>query len=125
MFQSLDLFKTSMAMARHAGQMQAITAQNIANADTPGYTAKGIPSFYGMVGGGSGTMRATRAEHLHGSQAFQAKVDARSEKIDPNGNTVSLEMEMVKAIDAKRQHDRALSIYRSGLSILRASINSR
>ena len=125
MFQSLDVFKTSMAMARHAGQMQAVTAQNIANADTPRYKAKDLPSFHGMMGGSSGAMRATRAKHLNGSQALQARAEERSKDMDPNGNTVSLELEMVKAVDAKRQHDRALSIYRSGLSIMRASINTR
>ena len=41
---------------------------------------------------------------------------------EPNGNSVSLETEMVDAVAAKRQSDRALAIYRSGLTILRASI---
>ncbi|HBT01561.1 MAG TPA: flagellar biosynthesis protein FlgB, partial [Citreicella sp.] len=35
MFQSLDVFRTAIAMARHAGTQQALSAQNIANADTP------------------------------------------------------------------------------------------
>ena len=45
MFQNLDVFRTAMAMARHAGQAQALSAQNIANADTPGYRARDLPDF--------------------------------------------------------------------------------
>jgi flagellar basal-body rod protein FlgB len=43
----------------------------------------------------------------------------------PNGNSVSLEAEMVKAVDVKQQHDMALSIYRSVSEIIRASLGRR
>ncbi len=44
---------------------------------------------------------------------------------DPNGNSVSLETEMLNAVSAKRQHDRALAIYKSSLTVLRASLGRR
>lgn len=125
MFQSLDLFRTSMALARHAGQMQAYSAQNIANADTPGYRATDMPGFQTILKQSGTAQRSTRAGHIHTPWAEVTRSRTDREQADPNGNTVSLETEMVKAVDAKRQHDRALSIYRSGLSILRASINTR
>lgn len=125
MFQSLDIFRTSMAMARHAGQMQAHSAQNIANADTPGYRATDMAAFHTLVQMDGRAQRSTRAGHIHTPWAEATRPRTDREQADPNGNTVSLETEMVKAVDAKRQHDRALSIYRSGLSILRASINTR
>ena len=126
MFQNLDIFKSAMAMARHAGIQQAASAQNIANADTPGYRAVEVAGFAEIMnssGDGPTGQRATRPGHLN-RQTHGATVDVRrsSDAIDPNGNTVSLESEMVVAVDAKRQHDRALAIYRSGLNILRASI---
>lgn len=125
MFQNLDIFKSAMAMARHAGMQQAASAQNIANSDTPGYRAVELTGFAEIMNDGDSAtaLRATRTSHLFG-QADQAVVDMRrrSNADDPNGNTVSLESEMVVAVDAKRQHDRALAIYRSGLNILRASI---
>ena len=72
---------------------------------------------------GFGTQRATRPRHLHGREG-RAGVDLRDDRSlsEPNGNSVSLETEMVDAVAAKRQSDRALAIYRSGLTILRASI---
>ena len=40
----------------------------------------------------------------------------------PNGNTVSLEDEMVKAADVRHQHELALAVYSSALNILRTSL---
>ena len=40
----------------------------------------------------------------------------------PDGNTVSLKQEMVKAVEVRQQHDMALAIYRSTAAILRGSL---
>ena len=125
MFQNLDVFRTAMAMARHAGLQQAYSAQNIANADTPGYRAKAVPEFASTLRQSMMGQRATRAEHLNGTVGRQVEAFERDDAVDPNGNSVSLEEEMVVAVNAKRQHDRALAIYRSNLNILRTSIGRR
>ncbi|WP_425097698.1 FlgB family protein [Tropicibacter sp. S64] len=122
MFQNLDVFRTAMAMARHAGEQQALSAQNIANADTPGYRAKDLPAFEDTLRGSLIGQKATRDKHLNGSTERSVQVLERQEEMDPNGNTVSLELEMVNAVDAKREHDRALAIYRNSLSVIRASL---
>jgi flagellar basal-body rod protein FlgB len=124
MFQSLDVFRTAMAMARHAGQQQALSAQNIANADTPGYQARRLTGFAESLRAGPAGLRATRPGHLAGQgPAPPAREDrGAAAALDPNGNSVSVEAEMVQAVAAKRQHDRALAIYRSNLSILRTAL---
>ena len=122
MFQSLDVLKTAMSMARHAGQAQAVSAQNMANADTPGYRAKDMPDFARTLREPLSQQRATRATHLNGSTGREVEAVDRRAVQDPNGNTVSLELEMLNAVAADRQHSRALAIYRSGLNILRASL---
>jgi flagellar basal-body rod protein FlgB len=45
--------------------------------------------------------------------------------MSPNGNSVSLETEMVKAADTQREHDLALAVYGKSLDILRASLGRR
>ena len=122
MFQNLDVFKTAMAMARHAGTQQAYSAQNIANADTPGYRAKELVNFSTGLSSQMTAQKATRSTHLHGTLGHNVDFKERGRPLDPNGNTVSLEAEMVKSVGAKRQHDRALAIYRSSLNILRTSL---
>lgn len=128
MFDTLDIFRMSSAMARHAGQKQALVSQNVANADTPGYIARDLPPFRELYGAGQGAdvMRASRARHLQGAAAGAPEFDAveNGDGGDPNGNRVSLETEMLKSVDAIREHDRALAIYKSALGILRSTIRS-
>jgi flagellar basal-body rod protein FlgB len=128
MFKNLDVFKMAHAMAMHAGARQAVIAQNVANADTPGYRAQDMPDFaatYQTRDQFSG-LKATRDGHLMGAQqnAGQPAV-ARDVSTDPNQNGVSIEEQILKAVDVKRQHDRALAIYKSSLGILRTSIRTQ
>lgn len=125
MLEQINIFRLSGAMARHAGARQAVVAQNMANADTPGYGARDIAPFSAYVGGDSGfALRATRPGHFAGQgagQAFEPRID-RGAIRDPNGNSVSLETEMLRGVEVKRQHDRALAIYRAGINVLRTAI---
>ncbi len=124
MFQNLDIFRTAMSMARHAGAQQAASAQNIANADTPGYRAREILGFAELTkrNPGADQLRATRTGHMMGQTAGEVPTTERRQAADPNGNSVSLESEMLTAVDAKRAHDKSLAIYRSNLNILRTSL---
>ena len=130
MFANLEVFKMSHAMAVHAGHEQAVTAQNVANADTPDYKARSVVPFsdsYRNTAEEAGQLsqKSTRMSHLHGSseQALPEPILDRSVEGAPNGNTVSLENEMLKSLNAKRQHDRALAIYKSSMTILRAALS--
>lgn len=126
MFEQLDIFKISSAMAVHAGQRQAVISQNVANSDTPGFVARDIPAFQTIYRSDENlsSQRATRSSHLHGvtdALDILEGAEIRAETA-PNGNSVSLETEMLKSVDAKRQHDRALAIYKSALGVLRTTI---
>ena len=127
MFQNLTVFETAHAMATHAGQRQAVIAQNVANADTPGFIARDLPAFqdiYSSSQNGNTLQRATREGHLHGTKGADVAglVTEDRSLAAPDGNSVSLETEMLRATDAKRQHDRSLAIYKSALNILRSSL---
>ncbi|MBC7179972.1 MAG: FlgB family protein [Roseovarius sp.] len=129
MFENMEIFRMAHALARHAGARQAVVSQNMANADTPGYAARDIAAFaqvYAPDGGGQ-ALRATRAGHMLGADArldFAVAKDPDA-VADPNGNSVTLETEMLRAVDVKRQHDRALAIYKSSLTVLRTAIGRR
>jgi len=129
MLEKLSVFKAAYAMARHAGARQAVVAQNIANADTPEYRARDIAPFSlaPSAQDKSATMIATRAAHLSGvgSNAPLPVSEARDRSADPNKNNVSLQEEMLNAVEAKRQHDRAIAIYKSGLTVLRSSLRGK
>ena len=125
MFQNLAIFKISHAMAMHAADRQAVLSQNMANVDTPGYVARDLPSFQAQFDDitAANGMRETRAGHLGTVQGFGGRAVTRpNESASPNGNAVSVEEEMLKAVDAKQQHDRALAIYKSALGVVRTSL---
>jgi flagellar basal-body rod protein FlgB len=122
MYESLDLFRTSAALARHAGQRQAVASANVANADTPGYRAQALPSFSEAYD--SPAMRATRAGHLVASGAGAARPFAAAAEASPNGNTVSVETEMFASAEAARDHGRALAVWRHAITVLRTSLGN-
>ena len=129
MFENLEVFRMSNAMATHAGTKQAAVSQNIANADTPGYRARGVLPFRDVYEPASSAvqLRATRPGHLNAAQSpGHAEIQIRDGgPSTPNGNNVSLELEMFQAIEVKRQHERAVSIYKSALNVLRSSLGRR
>ncbi|MDQ7069365.1 MAG: FlgB family protein [Rhodobacterales bacterium] len=126
MSEKIEIFRMASALMKHSATRQNVLAQNIANSDTPGYQARDLGAFrdlYQSDGSDTG-LRATRARHLNGSSSmFQSAVAVVDGNVaNPNGNTVSLEEEMMKAVDAQRQHQRAVTIYKSSLGILRSVI---
>ena len=115
MFDRLEIFQLAGAQARHAASRQAVVAQNIANSDTPGYRARDIADF-------AETWRAMTADNRAGHGDLPVRVVDAGTPASPNGNSVSLELEMLRGIEAQRAHDRALRIYGSAMSILRTSL---
>jgi flagellar basal-body rod protein FlgB len=124
MFEKLELTRMAQALSAHAGQRLGLIARNVANADTPGYRAVDLPDFARAYQdyGGSG-MRATRPAHFGGQTAGPDPVARHSiTAANPNGNTVSLETEMVTSAEVRQSHQMALAIYRSTSDIIRTSL---
>jgi len=127
MFQTLDILNSSAEMARHAGARQAITAANMANADTPGYRAMQMAPFAEIHDfPQSVNLRTTRQTHLQPSSPnITAAATYSNAEPAPNGNSVSLEQEMINAVEIQREHARALAIYKHSLDVLRISLGKR
>lgn len=130
MFDKLSIFAKANDLALHAAARQSVIAQNVANADTPGYRARDIPSFAeAYQPAHTEQMRATRHNHIEASLTTTTSTDAdtvyRAGAMSPNGNSVSLETEMMMAAEAKRDHDLALAVYKSTLGIMRSSLGRR
>ena len=78
---------------------QHVLAQNIANADTPGYQAKDVMAFSDLVGARTVAPVRTNPLHLAG---LTEQVGANATIIDersPDGNAVKLEDQMTKVAD--------------------------
>ena len=130
MFEKLSIFAKANNLALHAAARQSVIAQNAANADTPGYRARDLPAFSETYKPHQvDQMRATRGSHFGGESMSAERAGAepvyRPGAISPNGNSVSLETEMMMAAEAKRDHDMALAVYKSTLGIVRSSLGRR
>lgn len=131
MFEKINVLMKASALAKHAATRQSVVAQNIANADTPGYRAKDVVSFSEVFQTDNITkMRATRPQHVfwgpsNSESAPQAQTVDRPGAMSPNGNSVSLEGEMMAAAAAKRDHDLALTVYKTSLGIMRSALGRR
>lgn len=97
-------------MARHASKRHALIAQNVANADTPGYKARDIGTFADVL--------KTHTVNLDGS----AKIFERSDVGSPNGNSVSLEDELMRGAQVQNDYNMAISIYRSTLQMMKTAV---
>lgn len=133
MFEKIEMMRMARALGQHTQTRHVEVARNIANADTPGYRAVDLQPFADSYRRAetAGGLRATRAGHLAAPQWAPAgdpggaRVIEVAGHVSPNGNSVSLEAEMVRAAEVKRHHDMSLAVYRSGLDLLRASLGRR
>ncbi|MDN5787565.1 FlgB family protein [Pseudorhodobacter sp.] len=123
MFEKLEITRMAQALSAHAGARMGVIAQNVAHADVPGYKARDVPAFAATYEAASGDgMRATLPGHFGSGDSATAQPIVLRGSVAPNGNGVSLEVEMVKAAQVRQEHDMALSIYRSTSNILKLAL---
>ena len=121
----LSLLRLASDLAAHATARQSVIAENIAHADTPGYRARDIPGFAEAMNEPTGfAPRATRPGHM--AYPDQPRFEPREETAlgaeTPNGNSVSLEDQMVRAAELRSSHEMALGVYRKTMDVLRTGI---
>lgn len=91
---------------------QGLVSGNIANVDTPHYTAKDI-TFAGAVAGHAVQLATTNPKHLNGRAGVQAygKFTEDKTNIRYDGNSVDLDTEMLKLNDIQLNYRLATQIY--------------
>ncbi len=124
MLPKLELTRMAQAMAAHAGARMGIVARNAANADTPGYKAQDLPDFAATYAGRDRgmEMRSTRSGHLHSGGHPASSPQTLDLPAAPNGNTVSVEGEMMRAAEIRQQHDMALAVYSRTSDIVKLAL---
>jgi flagellar basal-body rod protein FlgB len=126
MLETLSITRMAEALADHAASRLDLIARNVAQADTPGYKAMDLPDFNKVYDGEDLGMRATRPGHFTTAMAAATPVaQASGGEASPDGNTVSIEKEMVKSAEIRQEHEMALAVYASTRDILRASLGRK
>lgn len=113
-------------------QRQGVLAQNVANADTPGYKARDLkdltfPELVGKGAAGGVAMVATDARHIGPSSGAS---DASSERrkpfeVTPQGNAVVLEDEVMRVAQNVSDYQMVADLYGRGLGMLKMAVGRR
>lgn len=126
MFDRIETMRMAQALTSHAAARQKLVAKNIANADTPGYRAMDSADFASVWrSAGSTELRTTDTRHLSGSQLHTPRLVDAGGEASPNGNTVSIEDELVRQASTRRSFDLGVIVFQSGLSLMRAGLGRR
>ncbi|GBR20735.1 flagellar basal body rod protein FlgB [Asaia spathodeae] len=103
---------------------ESVLAGNVANANTPGYVARDLPQFAGVLKDHlSVSLARTDAGHLAGSTSQSSiKKDIGSSSID--GNQVDLETELEKITATDDQQRLATNAYSTYMSMFSIALGS-
>lgn len=121
---------------RHLSERQRVVAQNIANADTPGYRARDVeaPDFSQLVeaaGGGTGAPSVARPQVrlTSGMSALGASTpssgvvfDRNTSETKPDGNNVTLEDQLLRMGQIQADFTALSGIYRKQMGLLRSAL---
>ncbi|MFT4012853.1 MAG: FlgB family protein [Paracoccus sp. (in: a-proteobacteria)] len=127
MFDRIETLRMAGALTTHASERQRLIARNVANADTPGFRSKDLGRFAETYRSDAATaMRATRPGHATGiTWGDTPRAHDGGDEPAPNGNSVSLEEEMIRTAQARREFDVSVAVMRSSLSMIRTSLGRR
>jgi len=124
-FSDVSVFKVAGARLDYLSQRQRLIAQNVVNANTPGYSARDLKPFDTVMGVVKPVVAArTSPTHLVGFHAGRAAGEARKPdtwEVSPDGNGVSLEQEMTKGADTREAFALTTGIFQRNVQLLRAA----
>ncbi|MFL1463272.1 flagellar basal body protein [Roseococcus sp. DSY-14] len=103
---------------------QRVLAQNVANADTPGYLPRDVRAFEAVLSRrtAAATLAATDARHLEPSGGQLARAGRGGLDVAPNGNGVSLEEQAMKIAETDQAHALAMGLHRKYLALFRTAL---
>ena len=105
---------------------QRVVAQNVANADTPGYAARDLktPTDFAAALKAGGGLQVTRTNAMHiapanASVARFSSQNAPDSETTLDGNSVVVEEQMLKMAESRMAYDAAISLYQKSMTMLR------
>jgi flagellar basal-body rod protein FlgB len=134
----IPLFAMLKGRMGYLNQRQQLIAQNVANADTPGFVPKDLKGFtfqgsLNAAASGSGTLQPvapaqTNPAHMGGDMRIGGAaghagswkpVAEPDSETTLDGNQVVLEEQMMKMTQARMDYDAAVGFYQKSLNLIR------
>lgn len=133
----LPIFTMLKQRMNWLAERQQVLAQNVANANTPGYIARDLQELdFGKMVKNDGVALApvaTNASHIGRQVAGQGLGEAKGGVIMsspdtetvPGGNSVVLEDQMIKVADTQSSYEMVTGLYAKSLGLLRMAVSSQ
>jgi flagellar basal-body rod protein FlgB len=128
---AIPLFSMLKSRLGYVGERQRLIAQNVANADTPGYAPLDLKPFK-VPASVSGRLRPAPVQpertspwHLIPTGAAQSGQDVwkaqetTDSEVTLDGNKVVLEDQMAKMTEARMDYEAAIGFYQKSMDMLR------
>jgi flagellar basal-body rod protein FlgB len=118
----IALFNLADERLAWAVNRESVLAQNIANADTPGWRARDVQPFDATLSTFTITPTTTSPMHLSGTVLPSAGSAGASGERAPDGNAVSVDRELVKIANTDTAHAMTTDLYKAYLGMFRTAI---
>ncbi|MFP4097589.1 MAG: flagellar basal body rod protein FlgB [Alphaproteobacteria bacterium] len=133
--QDIGLFQALSAKMDYLNQRQSVIAQNIANADTPGYRPQDLASvdFSSLLGASAqrgalslpdvGVVK-TNAQHISTGAGQNVKVNDQKStyEVAPAGNAVVIEEQLVNASQNVMDYNLMVNVYQKQVGLIRTAL---
>ena len=121
---NLPIFKMVVGRMGWLSKRQHVLAQNVANADTPGYRPMDLKkqdfSKFLQPRAAPAHMVRTSGTHMEPIQSTTAKIAAQKDRetyeVAPSGNAVIVEEQLMKVADTQTQFQLASNLYSKHVS---------
>jgi flagellar basal-body rod protein FlgB len=120
------LFRAAEARLRWLSERQAVLAENIANADTPHWRPRDLPTFDAALATASQTLSITNARHLTGRVLSPvvhngSRPGSGGERA-PDGNAVELDQQLAAAAATDSQHALVVDLYHKYVGLFKTAL---
>jgi len=115
----IDVFALAEKRLAWAGQRQSVLAQNIANANTPGYAARDVKPFKDVLA--ASAQREAGGSTLAATQPA-ARPDRANAAVSLDGNAVVLDEQLERIAETDAAHQLAMSLYKKYSSMFKTAL---
>ncbi|MFC7335247.1 flagellar basal body rod protein FlgB [Rhodocista pekingensis] len=127
---AIGLFHLASRRMDYLGARHQVIAENVANANSPGYRAKDLKAFDFQSAMQSAAVRPSLTDpaHLAGlreARDFKEDRQAAAYEMAPDGNGVVLEEQMMKAAEVRQAYDLAAGLFQKHVGMLRQAFTGR
>lgn len=115
----IGLFHLAEQRLAWVDRRQALLAQNIANANTPGYRSRDAAPFAASLG--AAALSRTAPGHLAPSRSAGGAGSTRPQQLSPNGNGISMEEELGRVADTSAMQEMTINLQRRYSAMFRTA----